>query len=358
MAKQEQAFSNKTIRSLLDTHRSLTEIKYLYLKIVESHSVKDLAKAELKGLILELASGLNSFFNDLRFKKINKFNIDDVEKSIETFIKDTEKRIRKVRRSGLKLASAKIRMDRIPAGEEEIDSALQTSRVFEEQALEKDKLDHLNAIKSYLVEATGGAEKAKAKRRPAPTDQALLELKIRNFCETFSGYDSVNLDILYKVRTKVQNTLKSTIRINVSAGTHGIPAVLNHNELYLHDHGNGNYSISFRDANIAVLLEILLVRNLGGKTPVYRGEISGWAETGPNRVEFILKDKRGGTGIALNDPLSADSVVEFLKKAEMDWIYTQIRKSCHEKAGETDRLHQKVRREMKRKVSEALDEAL
>ena len=36
-----------------------------------------------------------------------------------------------------------------------------------------------------------------------------------------------------------------------------IPALLNHNELYLYDHGNGNYSISFRDANIAVLLETL-----------------------------------------------------------------------------------------------------
>ena len=147
-------------------------------------------------------------------------------------------------------------------------------------------------------------------------------------------------------------------RVNVSAGPQGIPAVLNHNELYLHDHGNGNYSISFRDANLAVLLEILLVQNLEGKAPVYRGEISGWAETGPYRVEFTLKDNQGGSGITLNDPLSAEAVVKFLKKAEMDWIYTQIRKSCHEKTGETDRLHQKVRREIKRKVSEALDEAL
>ena len=125
--------------------------------------------------------------------------------------------------------------------------------------------------------------------------------------------------------------------------------MLNHNELHQHDHGNGNYSISFRDVNLAVLVEILLVQNLEGKSPVYWGEISGWAETGPNRVEFFLKDKQGGSGIALNDPLSAEAVVEFLKKAEMDWIHVQIRQTCHEKAGETDRRHQKVRREMKRK---------
>lgn len=87
----------------------------------------------------------------------------------------------------------------------------------------------------------------------------------------------------------------------------------------------------------------------------YRGEISGWAEAGPNRIEFFLKDKQGGSGIALNDPLSAEAVVEFLKKAEMDWIHAQIRQTCHEKAGATNRLHQKVRREMKRKVSEAPD---
>jgi hypothetical protein len=358
MVKQEQAFSNKTIRCLLDTHKRLSELKYLYLKIAESHNTGELAKVELKGLLVELASSVNGFFNDLRYKKINKFNIDDVEKSIEKFIKDTERRIRKVRKAGLKMASARIRTDRIPAGEAEIDSALLSGRVFDEQALEKDKLDHLNSIKSYLIETTVGEEKAKAKKRPAPTDQALMDLKIRNYCETFSGYESNNLDILYKVRTKIQNSLKSKIRINAFAKPLSVPAVLNHNELYLHDQGNGNYSLSYREANLAVLLEILLADNLEEKPPVYRGEITGWAETGPNRVEFMLKDRHGGSGVCLDNPLSADGVVEFLKRAELDWIYSHIRQICREKTTESDRLHQKVRREMKEKVSQALDEIL
>jgi hypothetical protein len=36
MGKQEQPFSSKIVRALLDAHTSITEIKYLYLKIVES----------------------------------------------------------------------------------------------------------------------------------------------------------------------------------------------------------------------------------------------------------------------------------------------------------------------------------
>jgi hypothetical protein len=358
MAKQEQAFSNSTIRSLFDTHRRLSELKYLYLKIVESHNIEELAKVEFKSLLVELAASVDRYFNDLRFRKINKFNVDDVEKGIEKFIKSTEKRIRKVRKAGIKLSPAKIRMDRIPAGEAEIDSALLSGRVFDEQALEKDKLDHLNAIKRYLVEATGGEEKAKARKKPSSTDQALMDLKIRNYCETLSGYDSSNLDILYKVRAKLQNSLRSKTRINAIPGSLAIPAVLNHNELYIHDQGNGNFSLSYRDANLAILLEILLVHTLEEKSFLYRGEISGWAETGPNRVEFLLKDKQYEPGMSLDNPLSAGTVMEFLKKAELDSLYTQIRKICQEKAAEPDRLHQKVRREMKQKVSQALDDVL
>ena len=60
----------------------------------------------------------------------------------------------------------------------------------------------------------------------------------------------------------------------------------------------------------------------------------------------------------MDNPMSADSVAEFLKKAEMDWLYSHIRQICHEKETGPDRLHQKVRREMKEKVSQALDEML
>jgi hypothetical protein len=355
--KQEQAFSSKTIRRLLDTHRRITEIKYLYLKIVQSHSVKEPAKAELKGLIIDLAASLNRFFNDLRFKSINKFNIDEVEKSIESFINTAGKQFRKVRKSGLKLASARVHMDRIPAGEGEIDAALLTSRVFEGQALEKDKLDQLNAIKSYLVEATGGAEKVKAKKA-APTDRELLGLKIRNFEETLAGCEASNLDILYKVRLKVDSALQKRIKINVLAGARSEPGVLNHNELYVHDHGNGNFSISFRDAGIGFLLEILLVRDAEGRPPVYRGEISGWAETGPNRVNFLLRDRLDASRVELRDTQAAGAVSEFLRRAEMEPTYLGIRQACTAKEGETDRLRQRVEREIKQRVSEALDEAL
>jgi len=358
MGKQEQAFSNKIIRELLDTHRSIAEIKYLYLKIVESHSVKELAKTELKGLIIELASSLNRFFNDLRYKKVNKFNIDDVEKSIENFIKDAGKQVRKVRKNGLKLASSRIHLDRIPAGETEIDSALLSSRVFEEQALEKDKLDYLNTIKSFLVEATGGAEKVKAKNKAALAAQALIRMKVRNFVETLAGYNANNLDILYKVRCKVDNVLRSGMKINVLAASRSAPAVLNHNELYIENHGNDNYSISFRDRSVAFLLEIMLVQHLQGKPPLYRGRLSGWAETGPNRVNFLLEDKHEVSGIEFKDPIQAVVAAEFLKKAEMETIYTQIRQAGEAKAGETDRLRQKVEQEMKQKVSDALDEVL
>lgn len=360
MGKQEVAFSNHIVRALLDLHQKIAEIKYLYLKIVESHSIRQISKVELKGMIVELASSLNEFCNDLRFKKISKFNIDDVEKSVEKFIKQIGKRIGKVRKTGLKLTSASVRLDRIPAGEAEIDGALLSNRVFEEQALEKDKLDYLNAIKSFLVEATGGSRdrEEKTAARASRTDKALLELKIRNYTEILSSYSSSNLDILYKVKTKVEKALRDKLRTNVSSGTRAEPSVLNHNELYLRDHGNGDYSVSFRDRSLGFLLEILPVQSLEGKPRLYRGEISGWAETGPYRVSFFLKDRQEVHGKELSDPLQAGAVAEFLKKAELDQIYSWIRQACEAKASESDHLRQRVEREMREKVSQALDGAL
>jgi hypothetical protein len=135
-----------------------------------------------------------------------------------------------------------------------------------------------------------------------------------------------------------------------------VPTALNHNELYLHDQGKGNCPLAFRDANIALLLELLLVQQLEGKPPIYRGEISGWTETGANRVEFYLTDEQIGLNSSMDNPLSADAVAEFLKKEECDWLYNHVRQICHGKETESDRLRHKVRREMKEKVCQALDE--
>ena len=156
----------------------------------------------------------------------------------------------------------------------------------------------------------------------------------------------------------MDSALRKATKTNILGGARSEPGVLNHNELYVHDHGNGNYSISFRDAGIAFLLEILLVRNVEDRPPVYRGEISGWAETGPNRVNFFLRDGQQVSGLELRDPPAAGAVHEFLRRAEMETTYLGIRKACTEKEGETDRLRQRVEREIKQRVSEALDESL
>ncbi|MBN1837232.1 MAG: hypothetical protein JW820_15350 [Spirochaetales bacterium] len=360
MAIERPAFNGKTIRTLLDTHRSIVQIKYLYLKVVQSRSVNEHDKAELKGSIVELASGVNRFFSDLRFAKINRFNFDETEARIGEFITEIEEQLKGLRRLGSKLLGNRVSSEDLQAGESEIDQALLSSRVFEAQALEKDKLDYLNAIRSFLVEVTGGGASARAgtRDRRAGVDRELLNLKIRNFIDGLAGHNANNLDILYKVRTKLERLLDSSAKTNVLAGSGNVPGVLNHGELYVQDHGNGNYTVSYRDSGLAFLFEILPVQELQGRPPVYRGEISGWAETGPSRVEYFLEDEREVIGGELSGPGQAAVVAAFLKKAELEGVYARIRQACEAKAGETERLVKKVEREMRQKVSDALDEAL
>lgn len=360
MARQAPAFSADLVRTLLDTHRSIAQIKHLYLTVVESHGVKEDAKADLKGSIVELALSVNRFFSDLRFARINRLNIDETEARIRAFVREVEAKSKRLRRIASKLLPAKAQLGPMQLGEAEVDSALLSGRVFEAQALEKDKLDYLNAIRSFLVEVTGGGSSAgvKGRGRLGAIDRELLTLKIRNFTDAHAQHNANNLDILYRVRTKLERLLGGAVMVNVLAGSGSIPGVLNHGELYVQDHGNGNYTVSYRDGGIAFLFEILLVQELQGTAPIYRGEVSGWAETGPNRVDFFLQDRREALGRGVTDPRQAGVAAAFLKESEMEGLYARIRRACEAKAGETDRLLEKVEREMKQKVSEALDEAL
>jgi hypothetical protein len=359
VSEPEVPFSTTVVRGLLDLHHDIVRLKYLYLKIVESHQLKEPFKAEYKSRVVELATGLNAFFNDLRFRKISKFNMDEVERNIQRYLVEAHRQVTRTVKAGLKALSGKINLNLIPAGEGEVDGALLASRVSAEQALEKDKLDYLNAAKSYLLEVAGPPDRDRtaAKRQSSAVDRALLELKLRAFEQAVSGYASENVDVLYKVRLKIEKALDQGVRVHVAATGRSEPAVLNHNELYLQDRGMGNYSVSYREKSLGFLFELLLLQQIGDKPPRYRGEISGWAESGINRAGFSLKDRPGPTGGEPSGASTGPAAAAFLQKTGLTQLYTRIGRLCEEKSQETVQLQQRVEREIKRQVSKALDEA-
>lgn len=366
MPRLEARLSSETVHALMDLHRDIRELKYLYLRVVESHSVNERVKSDLKDGLAQLADQISEFFNDLRFRRINKFNVEDTEAGIRAFATAARQRIEKLLRSGARTLQRGQKGGRGPAkrgraspagisaSEAEVDAALLDGRVFEERALEKDKLDRLNAVKSFVVDAT--APSPDPQRTPkaggGKLEGELLGLKVRNYAESLAAYQSSNLDVLYRARAKIEKAFRDRARVNVVGLGNTHPASPNHGELYVVDHDYGNYSLSFRDRSLGLMLHVSLYQPLEAAGLMYSGEVTGWAEAGINRVAFALKDRR---------PVGAESsaaAAAFLEAAGLAGIYERMLRACREKATEAQRLQQKVEHEMKQAVCDALDESL
>ncbi len=348
-------FANDIVLQLLELSREVLGLKYVFLKVVESHAIPDGSKLAYKREVTEIAALLHTHYNELRFRDINRFNVDEADQEEARFARQAGRRIGAAAKKGVHLSPVRVDPRRIPVSEAAVDSGLLSARIFEEPALEKDKLDRLNAVKTFL-EQVAGPPRPQGRGAAASPERDLMTLKIRAFAETFAALEARNLDILYKVRTKAEQALSAGIRTNVVTGEPPDPARLNYHELYVQDLGGTNFSLLYRDRTVWFELKTLMTGPAEAGRLVYHGEISGWAEAGPNRVTFWLKDR--GVPRVMSSEEAGERAHAFLLTSEMEEIYRRILELSARKAQEEQILQEKVERQMKDKVSRALDELL
>ena len=364
MEQNEVLVGGKTLDRYSDLLKKILSLKYLFLTIVESHSIKEDKKMSFKEEILEIADTFNQHFTDLRYKKISRFNLADVERTEKSFVKSIRYDIYRAKRLGLRLIPKKVNLNKIVAGEREIDERLVNNRIYEEAALEKTRLDQLNSLQSYLKQTL---EPKKEQTKPAlkredRINQDLFQMKIKTYQESFTKYESQYTDLLYQVKTKIDKCFRDGTRISIHGGNAADSiSGLNHNELCIFNRDSINYSYVYKEKTTSFLLDLHLFEMQKSTKATYYGRISGWVEAGVNRVEFYLEDSpRLGSNDSLHEErdMVMKYVQEFLSKAEFDNQYSKAMKLCEEKSKEQEHHEIKIEQEMKEKASEALDRIL
>ena len=357
MDKQEVPFSVELIQKMLDCHRRIGALKVRFLMVVESPGVTDRQKLELKNGLAALAADLDRHFGEAKFRSVTPYNLHEVERLEGEYLLTIEKTVAELEKSARRLVPSPEGQSQVPAAAADIDRRLLAARIFEEPALEKDKLDHLNAVLGFLLARAGASPRAASPETigEEKLQRELEALKLRNYQETLAGAQGTNLDILYKVKGRVERALRDKLKVNLSARELDAPERLNHDELYLQDRGSGNFRLFYKRRSLAFELCFALVDTPEPGTWAYRGELSGWAEAGVDRVAFVLKDDQTPGTLNPQDLLMSRSISDFLARAELLEVYRALREICREKSEQSPRLERRVEEQMKQKVSRALD---
>jgi predicted RNA-binding protein with EMAP domain len=349
-------FTSETASELQRLQREIIGLKYLFLTIAESPSIRVADKLSFKKQVTHLAEDLHRHFQDLRYRKISRFNIKEVEHSERRSLRKLSQQLQSIVKIGKKILPVKVDLGAIPVSESELDSTLNQGRIAEQRTLEKGELDHLNSIRQFVsdqIEPQQVAERERAAKITKATSE-LMELKIRNYREKLVGCEARNPEILFRVRNKIENVLERHGRVHVLPGD--IPEIertWNHNELYVCNMGGDNFRFLYFAGNTSFNLRILLTDRTAEQGPSYRGEIRGVAEAGINEAAFsILDSQRKGPG------QDREKATRFLKAAGFDEIYQQVKQLCAKNKAEQETYDQRVENEMKQKVAQALDQLL
>jgi hypothetical protein len=358
MDEQEVSFSVELIRTMLELHRRISELKLHFLTVVESPRVPERTKLELKASVAELAADLDRHFRDSRHRRVSRFNVAEVECLELEYASQVSKGIDSILKDLARLVEIPNDTERAPAADVEINRRLVDNRIYEESALERDKIDHLGAVLGFLLARAGPSPKPSSP--DALREQSMLRelarLKVRNYEAGLQGLETQNPDILYKAKSAVERALQGGLKVNVSAGELEAPHLLNHDELYLQDRGNGNLRVFYKERSVCLELDFGLIEAAGTGSWRYRGEITGWAEAGINRVSFRLRDGRSPGTLNPEDPLVSRSILAFLRQAELEHLYRSLQGIRRDKTDEPARRERKVEEEMKQDVARALDE--
>ncbi len=109
MSNGQVTFSETTLKEYMKLHTQVVELKYAFLKIVQSPSVTDAAKQALKEELVGLADVINAHFVDLAGREVNSFNLDDFEFREHQFIKQVQQLSEQFMRLADKTLPVKIR---------------------------------------------------------------------------------------------------------------------------------------------------------------------------------------------------------------------------------------------------------
>jgi hypothetical protein len=341
------------------THERLVELKYVYLTIVQIDSVRPSEKQELKDDVDRLSDDINKHFIGLFSKEINDFNIADFERREQEYLKNIKRGVDSILKKATRISPVKIDYKKQPLSESDIDAKILESSIYDAPALEKNRLDGLGRFQRYLLEHVYTEEtRSQSKPQINAVEKELLAMKIQVFMDRLKNSESLNLDILYKMKSKFESLLSGGIKIKVSGpeildrDTDLIPeqVYITFDELY-------NVRLQYQTDTTILNLVIELAKDISTTGIRYGGRIYGTTTVAGNIAEVLLVDPNPDPS-----PQGLEKYrrkyQEFLDFAELRSLYTFCLASIDSMKQKEEQNQMRMKSEMRNRVSSALDDLL
>ena len=233
-----------------------------------------------------------------------------------------------------------------------------TSRIFDDPAVPKDKLDYRNSIRSYL-ETSGEGVEDMGKPEPEPgdrLDEDLQKLKMKAFLAESRKLDCTNPEIFFKVKTKIARVLEEGRYRVLNPQEFQDQLSLNRNELNICRIGDRNYSLFYHEDSVSFEFHFDL-KSESIDSRHYKGSIRGWAEAGVHKTVFSVTDVQSDGFIGGDADLS-DRVRDFLSRIDVQKVYEVISSRCEEAMKRSQAPDTRVQKEAQEKISRALDDLI
>lgn len=359
MSKNQKIFSEDILNAYMITHERLVELKFAYLTIVQIDSIRPSEKQELKDDVDRLSDDINKHFIGLLAKDINDYNIADFERREQEYLKNIKRGVDSILKKATRLSPVKIDYKKQTLAESDIDAKILQSSVYDVPALEKNRLDGLGRFQRYLLEHVYTEEtQNKSKPKIDAVEKELLVMKIQVFQDRMIKTESLNLDILFKMKAKFESLLSDGTKVKVFG-----PETLDRDrdlmaeQVYIAYDELYNVRMQYKTDTVLLNLGIELAKEINTTGIRYGGRIYGTTTVAGNTAEVLLVDPNPESA-----PLKLDTYrrkyQEFLEFTEFRSLYTFCLASIDSKKQEEEQNQIRVKSEMRNRVSSALDDLL
>jgi len=349
--------NNELQQKYVEMHDLVVKAKYYFLKVLQSSTVSDHKKNELRDKLIELSEEIKNHQNKIKYSKINEYNFEEYKKMENKYLRKTKKKLVDIIKKCKRTNPTRIKYNRNNIKENEMDEDLENSKIYGTRALERDKIININKFNENIIkneiQKRSTVENTNKKNR---IDDELLKIKTENFVKKMRDREAVNPEIYYKAVKAIENRFLENNKMNIESFEKlELKEKLNNNELYIFFDNYYNIIIKYRNDNFYIEVAIILIGSVIEHEIVFTNGIYSKTCVGEEEItaKIPINNDKKCTVSSFNERLN-----EYLEELEIRLIYDKAVAAIRDKIN-SEKNKEKIEMERtKTEVNKKLNEML
>ena len=340
-----------------EMHEIVVKAKFYFLKVLQSATISDNKKNELRDSLIEISEEIKNHHNKTKYSNINNYNFEEYKKLEKKYLRNTKRKLKNIIKSCQKANPTRIKYNRDNIKESELDEDLGNSKIYGTRALERDKIININQFDENIIQNEVKKRKNLNKENKRnKIDEELIKIKTENFVKNFKDSVAVNPDIYYKAVKVIENKVLDNTKTNIKRIEQMEPKEqLNNNELYVYFDNYYNLVIRYRINNFYIKLELLLIDSIIENEIKFSNSIKSMTCIGEDEIiaELPINNNKRSTVNTFNVDLNS-----YLEDLEIRMIYddsiSKIREKINMEKNKEKIEMEKAKTEINKKLNEML----